>query len=175
MSSASSINPPPNGAPHLPLEIGPGIFRLGEPDAPTEVSCLVGTCSFASPDRDLLISLLPAVIHVRAHGRLTTLVQMIQEETQSDRAARDRVLGRLWRGVLATGRPAHSARLSRSMSEHHLALSPPDAGPSKSNRGQSRADNRNGAYRSTASPVAFTDLRVRNGVEKRPSGSGLPL
>ena len=83
----SSINPPPSGAPHLPLETGPGMFRLGEQDAPTEVRCLVGHCSFASPDRELLVSLLPAVIHVRAQGRLIALVQMIQEETQSDRAA----------------------------------------------------------------------------------------
>ncbi len=91
----SSINPPPSGAPHLPLKIGPGIFRLGEPSAPTDVQCLVGHCNFASPDRKLLVSLLPAVIHARAQGRLIALVQMIQEETQSDRAARDMVLRRL--------------------------------------------------------------------------------
>jgi AraC-like DNA-binding protein len=91
----SSINPPPSGAPHLPLETGPGTFRLGEQDAPTDVRCLVGHCSFASPDRELLVSLLPAVVHARAQGRLIALVEMIQEETQSDRAARDMVLGRL--------------------------------------------------------------------------------
>ncbi|WP_180899649.1 helix-turn-helix transcriptional regulator [Martelella soudanensis] len=91
----SSIDPPPRGAPCLPLETGPGVFRLGEPDAPTEVRCLVGHCTFASPDRDLLVSLLPEVIHVRAQDRLITLMQMIQEETQDDRAARDMVLRRL--------------------------------------------------------------------------------
>lgn len=89
----SSSNPPPSGAPHLPLETGPGIFRLGDQDAPNEMRCLVGHCSFASPDRELLVSLLPTVIHVRAHGRLIALVQMIQEETQNDRAARNMVLG----------------------------------------------------------------------------------
>jgi AraC-like DNA-binding protein len=91
----SSIDPPPRGAPCRPLETGPGMFRLGEPDAPTEVRCLVGHCTFASPDRDLLVSLLPEVIHVRAQDRLITLMQMIQEETQDDRAARDMVLQRL--------------------------------------------------------------------------------
>lgn len=91
----SSINPPPCDAPHLPLEIGPGVFRLGEQEALTDVRCLVGHCSFASPDRDLLVSLLPTIIHARAQGRLIALVEMIQEETQSDRAARDMVLGRL--------------------------------------------------------------------------------
>lgn len=91
----SSIDPPPSGAPRLPLETGPGTFHLGEQNAPIEVRCLVGHCSFASPDRALLVSLLPAVIHVRAKGRLIALVQMIQEETRSDRAARDMVLRRL--------------------------------------------------------------------------------
>lgn len=91
----SSIDPPPSDAPHLPLETGPGMFSLGEAGSPTEVRCLVGHCRFASPDRDLLVTLLPAVIHVRAQQRLMALVQMIQEETQSDRAARDMVLVRL--------------------------------------------------------------------------------
>ena len=91
----SSIDPPPRGAPRLPLEAGPGVFHLGEPDAPTEMRCLVGHCSFASPDRALLVSLLPEVIHVRAQDRLIALMQMIQDETQSHRAARDMVLRRL--------------------------------------------------------------------------------
>ena len=91
----SSINPPTGGSPHPPLETGPGLFRLGDEVAPIELRCLVGHCSFASPDRKLLISLLPAVIHVRAQGRLIALGQMIQDEAQSDRAAREMVLGRL--------------------------------------------------------------------------------
>lgn len=91
----SSSNPPLDSAPQLPLEISPGMFQLGEPDALSDVRCLVGHCSFASPDRELLVSLLPAVIHARSHGRLIALVEMIQEETQSNRAARDMVLGRL--------------------------------------------------------------------------------
>lgn len=91
----SSIDPPPSGAPNLPLETGPGIFHLGEADAPIEMRCLVGHCSFASPDGELLVSLLPSMIHARAQGGLMALVQMIQDETQSDRAARDMVLQRL--------------------------------------------------------------------------------
>ena len=91
----SSIDPPPRAAPRLPLETGPGVFRLGEPDAPTEMRCLVGHCRFASPDKDLLLSLLPDMIHVRAQARLITLMKMIQEETRGDRAARDIVLRHL--------------------------------------------------------------------------------
>lgn len=91
----TSIDPPPSGAPSLPLETGPGVFHLGEQDVPTDVRCLVGHCSFGSPDRDLLVSLLPTVIHVRAQRRLIALVQMIQEETQGQLAARDMVLRHL--------------------------------------------------------------------------------
>ena len=91
----TSIDPPPSGAPSLRLETGPGVFQLGERDAPADVRCLVGHCSFGSPDRDLLVSLLPAVIHVRAQRRLIALVQMIQEETQTQLAAHDMVLRHL--------------------------------------------------------------------------------
>ena len=91
----TSIDPPPRGAPSLRLETGPGVFQLGERDAPADVRCLVGHCSFGSPDRDLLVSLLPAVIHVRAQRRLIALVQMIQEETQTQLAAHDMVLRHL--------------------------------------------------------------------------------
>ncbi|WP_249690353.1 AraC family transcriptional regulator [Stappia sp. WLB 29] len=123
----SSITPPPSGASHLPLEIGPGMFRLGEQGAPTDVQCLVGHCSFASPDRELLVSLLPAVIHARGQGRLIALVQMIQEETQSDRAARDMVLGRLLELLLVEAlRSAESTTvepgLLRGLADPQLAL-----------------------------------------------------
>lgn len=123
----SSITPPPSGASHLPLEIGPGVFRLGEQGAPADVQCLVGHCSFASPDRELLVSLLPAVIHARAQGRLIALVQMIQEETQSDRAARDMVLGRLLELLLVEAlRSAESTTvepgLLRGLADPQLAL-----------------------------------------------------
>lgn len=123
----SSINPPPDSAPHLPLEIAPGVFRIGEQDAPTNVRCLVGHCRFASPDRELLISLLPTVIHARAQGRLTALVEMIQDETQSDRAARDMVLGRLLELLLVEAlRSAESMMaepgLLRGLADPQLAL-----------------------------------------------------
>jgi AraC-like DNA-binding protein len=123
----SSIYPPPDGAPQLPLEIGPGMFHLGEQDALTDVQCLVGHCSFASPDRELLVSLLPAVIYARAQGRLIALVEMIQEETQSDRAARDMVLGRLLELLLVEAlRSAESTMaepgLLRGLADPQLAL-----------------------------------------------------
>ncbi|ODM47332.1 AraC family transcriptional regulator [Ruegeria sp. PBVC088] len=93
--SMSSLEPPTGLARPNPLEVGPGVFRLGDRDAPAEVQALVGHCAFASKDKDLLVSLLPEVIHVHGAARLTGLVRMIDEETRSNRAAREMVLGHL--------------------------------------------------------------------------------
>lgn len=91
----SSIDPPSEDAPRRPLETAPGMFQLGEPDAPADIYCLVGHCNFTSHDSELLVSLLPDAIFVRAQQRLIALVEMIQEETKSNRAARTMVLERL--------------------------------------------------------------------------------
>lgn len=87
--------PPPPGAARLPLETGPGIFRLGPADSPVEMQALVGHCRFDAPDRTLLLSLLPQMIHVSGHERLKALVPVIHEETRSDRPARVMILERL--------------------------------------------------------------------------------
>jgi AraC-like DNA-binding protein len=87
--------PPPPGAARLPLETGPGVFRLGPADSPVEMQALVGHCRFDAPDRTLLLSLLPQMIHVSGHDRLMALVPVIHEETRADRPARAMILERL--------------------------------------------------------------------------------
>lgn len=91
----SSVEPPSGGAPAQRLETSPGVFRLGDPDAPTDIKALVGHCAFGSDDKALLVSLLPEVIHVHGEERLLALVRMINEEMRADRAAREMVLHRL--------------------------------------------------------------------------------
>ena len=91
----SSVEPPSGGAPAQRLETSPGGFRLGDPDAPTDIKALVGHCAFGSDDKALLVSLLPEVIHVHGEERLLALVRMINEEMRADRAAREMVLHRL--------------------------------------------------------------------------------
>lgn len=91
----SSLEPPHRGALAQRLETSPGVFRLGDPDAPAEFSAMVGHCAFGSDDKALLVSLLPEVIHIRGEDRLTVLVRMINEETRHDRTAREMVLRRL--------------------------------------------------------------------------------
>lgn len=97
--TASSLEPPPPGsaAPPSdpPLEVGPGLFRLGSGDGPPETRMLVGHCAFASLDARLLVSLLPRVVHVRGDPRLTALVELVDGETRASRPGRDAVLARL--------------------------------------------------------------------------------
>ncbi len=86
--------PPPSGAARLPLETGPGTFRLGPADSPVEMRALVGHCRFEAPDRTLLLTLLPMMIHVSGHDRLLALVTAIHDETRADRPGRGMILER---------------------------------------------------------------------------------
>jgi AraC-like DNA-binding protein len=65
--------------------------RGGRPD----VRLLGGWFVFDSPDRGLLVSLLPSVIHLRGAERLSTLVHLVGDETSETRPGRDLVLTRL--------------------------------------------------------------------------------
>ena len=65
--------------------------RGGKPD----VRLLGGYFVFDSPDASLLVSLLPALIHVRGIKRLSTLVQLVAEESSKQQPGRDLVLTRL--------------------------------------------------------------------------------
>lgn len=69
--------------------------RHGDPAGPTSVRMLAGRLAFGSPDAALLLSLLPEVIHVRGLKRIATLVQLVRNEAQDARPAREMVLGRL--------------------------------------------------------------------------------
>ena len=91
----SSEVPPPPHVPRLPLETGPGRFRLGLSEAPIDVRALVGHCRFDTMASDLLVSLLPEMIHLSGQTRLTALVPMIHEETRADRPGRGMILERL--------------------------------------------------------------------------------
>ncbi len=79
----------------VPTKINEGHFRVGPYDGPPGLRMRIGHCSFGTPDSALLVSLLPDVVLVRDKPRLATLMQLIDEETQEWRAAREPVLERL--------------------------------------------------------------------------------
>lgn len=88
--------------PATPLQIDPalarapmGEIRHGRLDGPPDVRLLGGSFLFDSPDAKLLVSLLPAVVHVRDVERLSLLVRLVGEEFDDQRPGRELVLARL--------------------------------------------------------------------------------
>lgn len=68
--------------------------RHGDPIGAPNMRVLIGRMAFGSPDTTLVAALLPRLLHVRGQARLTALVQMIREEAQGDRPAKQIVLER---------------------------------------------------------------------------------
>lgn len=96
--------------------------RGGRPD----VRLLGGYFVFGSPDAALLVSLLPAVVHVRGIERLAVLVRLVGEESSQRQAGRDLVLSRLVEILLiealrATPGEDAPPGLLRGLADVHLA------------------------------------------------------
>lgn len=92
----SSLDPPPpSGLISRPVTGEDGITRIGPLAGPAKVQLLIGHCSFASPDAELLVSLLPDMVLVRGEGRLATLAELVRDEARADRPARDVVVEHL--------------------------------------------------------------------------------
>ena len=72
-----------------------GEVRHGRRGGRPDVRLLGGYFVFDSPDASLLISLLPAVVHVRGVERLSVLVRIVGDESSDQKAGRDLVLTRL--------------------------------------------------------------------------------
>ncbi|MEO1016761.1 MAG: AraC family transcriptional regulator [Pseudomonadota bacterium] len=97
----SSLDPsPPPGLVSRPIPSEDGIVRIGSPEGPADVQQLIGYCSFASPDAQLLVSLLPDRVVVRGEGRLATLAGLVRDEARADRPARDVVVEHLLQVLL---------------------------------------------------------------------------
>lgn len=93
MSSFDAVTPTridPKLAPAPSEEV-----RHGRQDGPADVRLLGGYFVFDSADAGLLVSLLPAMIHVRGVERLALLVRLVREETEADSVGRELVLARL--------------------------------------------------------------------------------
>lgn len=124
----SSIMPAPAGSPEaVPIALGAGEYRIGDQNGPPDLSMLVGHCNFGSPDADLLVSLLPQVVHVRDEPRLATLVQLVRDEFRERRPARDVILTHLLEVLLiealrSTALTPASPGLVRGLADEHLSM-----------------------------------------------------
>lgn len=120
---------PPPGQDHVetdPLVLPNGEFRHGSSTAKPDVRYLVGYCVFGAPDADLLVTLLPQLVHVRGEHRLATLVQLVDDECRAQRPARDVILARLLEVLLvealrSTAGTAASPGLVRGLADERLA------------------------------------------------------
>ncbi len=70
-------------------------IRHGRADGPADVRLRGGYFAFAAPDAALVVSLLPAMVHIHGDERLATLVRLFGDEANTQRAGRELVLTRL--------------------------------------------------------------------------------
>lgn len=121
-----SIDAPTDLSDMVPMQVNEGYFRVGRRDGPAELRMRIGHCGFGAPDSALLVSLLPDVVLVRDRPRLATLMELVDEETRMQRAAREIVLERLLEVLLIealrSGTETTSAPgLSRGLGDERLA------------------------------------------------------
>lgn len=116
-----------------------GEVRHGRRGGRPDVLLLGGYFVFDSPDAALLVSLLPALIHVRGAERLAVLVRLVAEESSERRSGRDLVLTRLVEVLLIEAlrstsgedappgllRGLADAQLARAMRQMHAHLARP--------------------------------------------------
>ncbi|MFT4181291.1 MAG: AraC family transcriptional regulator [Rhizobium sp.] len=121
-----SIDAPADLSATVPRQVSEGHFRVGYHDGPADLRMRIGHCSFGAPDSALLVSLLPDVVLVRDRPRLATLMQLVDEETREQRAARELVLERLLEVLLIEAlrsgtEPTSAPGLSRGLGDERLA------------------------------------------------------
>ncbi|MGD9925014.1 MAG: AraC family transcriptional regulator [Pseudorhodoplanes sp.] len=100
--------------------------RHGTTEGDPDVRLLGGYFVFDSPDAGLLVSLMPAVIHMRGADRLSVLVRLLADEATERRSGCDLVLSRLVEVLLvealrAAQREDASPGLLRGLSDARLA------------------------------------------------------
>ncbi|HEY1557666.1 MAG TPA: AraC family transcriptional regulator [Kofleriaceae bacterium] len=125
---AMSSLDPSKGSRNTPRVLLPnGEVRVGISTGPPDVRMLVGHCAFASPDASLLVSLLPQLVRVRGDRRLSTLVELVRDESREQRPARVVILARLLEVLLiealrATAGTAASSGLLRGLADDRIAV-----------------------------------------------------
>jgi AraC-like DNA-binding protein/mannose-6-phosphate isomerase-like protein (cupin superfamily) len=126
-SSLDRLPPRAGEAVTTPITAMEGGARVGDPQGVVDVRMLVGNCVMGSPDAALLLPLLPQWVLVRGEPRLSTLVQLLGDETRTDRPARDIVMERLLEVLLiealrSSASTAASPGLVRGLSDPKLTL-----------------------------------------------------
>ncbi|MGH8079901.1 MAG: cupin domain-containing protein [Lysobacter sp.] len=106
---------------------GNGERRHGEQEGPPDMRSLGGAFLFDTADAGLLVSLLPAVVHVQGSDRLVQLVQMVGEEYEAQKPGADYMLSRLVEMLLVEAMRSATAAsappgLLRGLGDERLAV-----------------------------------------------------
>ncbi|EJN07852.1 AraC family transcriptional regulator [Herbaspirillum sp. YR522] len=125
--SATSFEPPDDAQwQSAPAVLENGEHRNGLLGVDADVRTLVGFCHLGSPDSALLLTLLPSLVHIRGDQRLSSLVQLVIDESRAHRAAREVVLERLLEVMLiealrSSSNAVRSPGLLRALADSRLA------------------------------------------------------
>ncbi|MFT3986258.1 cupin domain-containing protein [Aestuariivirga sp.] len=100
--------------------------RHGDQQGPPEVRIQGGYFAFGGDEPGVLLSLLPAVIHVRGEERLSALMRLVGSEADDEKSGRDFVLSRLAELILVEALRSQQtlaapAGLMRGLSDPRLA------------------------------------------------------
>lgn len=106
--------------------VGDGERRHGDPHGPPDMRSLGGAFAFDGPDAQLLVSLLPTVVHVRGSPRLRQLVEWVGEEYSEQKPGHAYQLSRLAEMLLieamrATTTDSAPPGLLRGLGDERLA------------------------------------------------------
>ncbi|WP_105637474.1 AraC family transcriptional regulator [Cronobacter dublinensis] len=79
----------------MPTLLGDGHVRIGSTAGPAELLMNVGHCEFDTPDKALIVTLLPNEILIKGQRRFITLFELLLEESRTRRPGRDVVMTHL--------------------------------------------------------------------------------
>lgn len=110
-----------------PTLIGDGHVRIGATTGPAEFLMNVGHCEFDTPDKQLIVALLPNEILVKGQQRFVTLLELLLNESQARRPGREVVLMRLLQLLLVESLRSHdclsgTAGILRGLQHEKIAI-----------------------------------------------------
>ncbi|WP_105663423.1 AraC family transcriptional regulator [Cronobacter dublinensis] len=79
----------------MPTLLGDGHVRIGSTPGPAELLMNVGHCEFDTPDKALIVALLPNEILIKGQRRFITLFELLLDESRTRRPGRDVVMTHL--------------------------------------------------------------------------------
>lgn len=109
-----------------PVLLESGEHRHGLLSGDSDLKTLVGLCQLTSPNTTLLLTLLPKFVHIRGDVRLSSLVQLVIDESRSQRPGKEVVLDRLLEVMLiealrSSNNAVMSPGLLRGLADKRLA------------------------------------------------------